>query len=83
MCREGSNCRYRHWNDGNNEMSSSASSTNNVCRFFKHGICKFGNQCYFRHSTETTDNNLVNGNSVENSTEHASNISTSTTIKNM
>ncbi|XP_003393709.1 probable E3 ubiquitin-protein ligase makorin-1 isoform X1 [Bombus terrestris] len=89
MCREGNNCRYRHtegaWNDETNEtiISSSVPPVNNICRFFKHGICKFGNQCYFRHTIESVDNNVVNANSVENSSagQHTSNISTSTTIK--
>lgn len=91
MCREGNNCRYRHtqgvWNDGNNEtiIFSSAPSINNICRFFKHGICKFGNQCYFLHTIESVDNNMVNANSIENSSagQHTSNISTSTTINNV
>ncbi|XP_076175681.1 putative E3 ubiquitin-protein ligase makorin-1 isoform X2 [Ptiloglossa arizonensis] len=92
MCREGNNCRYRHTQgdriDGStNEtlICSSVPSVNTVCRFFKHGICKFGNQCHFRHSIETVYNNMVNVNSVDSSSseQHASSTSTSTTIKNV
>ncbi|XP_003701444.1 putative E3 ubiquitin-protein ligase makorin-1 [Megachile rotundata] len=91
ICREGSNCRYRHTqeigNDGNTNETviSSVPSFSSVCRFFKHGVCKFGNQCHFRHNPEIDDNNLVNANSVENSSsgQQTSNTSASTTIKNV
>lgn len=91
ICREGSNCRYRHTqeigNNGNTNETviSSVAPFSSVCHFFKHGVCKFGNQCYFRHNPEINDNNLVNANSVENSSsgQQTSNTSASTTIKNV
>lgn len=93
MCREGNNCRYRHTqgvrNDGNTEViPSSVPSPNTVCHFFKYATCKFGNQCHFRHSLDTTDNNSVGSSSVgqqqQHQQQHTSNTSTtSTTIKNV
>lgn len=91
MCREGTNCRYRHVQGVRNDVSAnetvispSGPPSNSACRFFKHGICKYGNQCHFRHNSENVDNNSLNTTDVDNSLgQHASDASTLAALKNV
>ncbi|XP_001606052.2 probable E3 ubiquitin-protein ligase makorin-1 isoform X1 [Nasonia vitripennis] len=60
ICREGSNCRYKHVQGARSETtpsesgSSQGSSSSYLhCRFFKQGTCRFGNRCRFVHSSNS------------------------------
>lgn len=48
-------------------IPSNSPSFNTTCRFFKQGICKFGNQCRFRHNSGTADSDVMQTNAIENS----------------
>ncbi|KAJ8681836.1 hypothetical protein QAD02_017628 [Eretmocerus hayati] len=73
ICREGSNCRYRHLQGGGSETSESGSSqdspTSSVpCRFFQQGTCRFGSRCRYAHTpgsqTESSSSENPSNNSL-------------------